>query len=467
MPVCLPFPPCARYVQAAAERLTARDAVTARLTCSAWAKCLQLPRIVVRVKEDTGDGTCLRPPALAAALAARSTAVNGVCEAVLVLGSNDGTAAAEGAAAALAAGLPSMTRFGLRSEDAVAPRLEALLPVPRPSRMLLRSLALDLETWPTPPQLAGALSCLAPALTRLELARAPITVLCAGLPSLPQLRELRVTGRLREPVPASYSTAAAYALLPALPQLRLLVLRALPLDLRRQEQEDIEACELAAVVAPAQPQLQQPQPHVEPGQHAPAALTPPPSPAVRAVGVPPQWVGTSIATACPALEHLHTDMELGPALLPLRHLKELHGVHPAWLRAALRAAGPAGARHPQLARLKHLGTGADTHNDCSALAQLRGLRSLALWASGSASPCVRRRRLFDGCKDGKDQPSLDVLLTGGVTDSLTRLELLDAAWTPRSDELKRALSRCGSLHTLCVEGTAVCTGLQRSATAPL
>jgi hypothetical protein len=349
----------------------------------------------------------------------------------------------------------------------------------------LASLSLNLASWPAGQELASLLQQLQ-GLRSLALQQCPLAVICQ-LPSLPQLQQLSITGLLNEPVPAGYSIKRG-PMLPQLPQLTSLQLRSMPLDLRVQELEAIEA----AVRAVTRQQQQQ-------GQQRRALLLGFPPALARAAArsnTPSsgstcqrgQWVGSSIAVQCPALRELCSDLELGPAVLQLQHLTALHGAHPAWLEAAAAAAqgtssatcetqqqqmGSVGML-PQLWQLRHLGIGVDTAADCRLLGQVTHLKSLMAWSSSS---CKRRRQQLSQqaataagkssssvacsssclgsrcCVECGAAPSLRLVLSQGLGCSLSRL-VVDGAWGVSSGEVEQVLQQCAQLKLLQVTARA-------------
>jgi hypothetical protein len=352
----------------------------------------------------------------------------------------------------------------------------------------LTSLSLSLASWPAGHELAALLQQLQ-GLRRLTLQQCPLAVICQ-LPSMQQLQQLSITGLLTEPVPAGYSFKRG-PMLPQLPQLISLQLRSMPLDLRLQELEAIEA---AACAAMRQQQQQ--------AQHRPAVLLGLPAALARAaarsntsnsgsIWQRGQWVGSSIAAQCPALCELRSDLELGPAVLQLQHLTTLHGAHPAWLEAAAAAAAAAQdtssatnkTQHlqtsslmmlPQLRQLQHLGVGVDTAADCRSLAQLKNLKSLMAWSSSSckqrrqqqslqAATAARKASRKAGCSDSclgsrcgvgcGAAPSLQLVLCQGLGHSLSRL-VVDGAWGVSSSEVEQVLQQCRQLKLLQVTARA-------------
>jgi hypothetical protein len=254
----------------------------------------------------------------------------------------------------------------------------------------LRSLDLDLHAWPSPMQFHLLLTRLT-GLTTLAIRHAPVKVLQA-LSAVPQLQQLTFIGQLDQAVGKGCLHSG---LLPSLPGVTRLVMLCLPMGLRQQELEDIQA------------------------------------------GSSTQLVSSSILRSCPALVDLRSDLELGPAVAGLTGLTTLQGAHPAALPAlaAAAAAAAAGRPAPGAVRveqqeaaeplapaaggevttalgdlgtplrmvaaeaagvgepgtgaaavggstgLRHLGVGVDTPWDCEALSRLTHLESLMLWPS--------------------------------------------------------------------------------------
>jgi hypothetical protein len=349
----------------------------------------------------------------------------------------------------------------------------------------LTSLSLNLASWPAGHELAPLLQQLQ-GLRRLTLQQCPLAVICQ-LPSMQPLQQLSITGLLAEPVPAGYSFKRG-PMLPQLPQLTSLQLRSMPLDLRVQELEAIEAAARAAI----RQQQQQ-------AQHRPAVLLGLPAALARAaarnntsnsgsIWQRGQWVGSSIAAQCPALCELRSDLELGPAVLQLQHLTTLHGAHPAWLEAAAAAGQDTSSATsqtqqlqtsslmmlPQLRQLQHLGIGVDTAADCWLLAQLTNLRSLMAWSSSSCKQRRQQQSLQAATAAGKASrtagcsssclgsccvvgcgaaPSLQLVLCQGLGASLSQL-VVDGAWGVSSGKVEQLLQQCRQLKLLQVTARA-------------
>lgn len=199
----------------------------------------------------------------------------------------------------------------------------------------LSSLTLACEgIWPNHQQLATALEGVKH-LTTLQLLNCPLSAL-TRLPSLPQLQQLAVSGRLLEPIPRSYS-ARSLPLLPQLPGLRLLSIRQLPQDVQRQEELDVYCCLLQQQRAAAAAAAGAGNPDHATGdssssssssfdthgqqqqQQVPNAATD-----LRKVQdwrPVQQWVSSSIQQQCPNLVQLQSDMALGQALTQIQQPK--------------------------------------------------------------------------------------------------------------------------------------------------